>query len=609
MTNKEARKKADDGSLMNISVLIIGSPSLDHLVVNGDSHHVAGGAGLYTALAAARAGAIVTIFAPRPEPMPEQLLFVERVMTWIGPVIGPEEVPRFHIIQSPTGSHYENAFFGAEEDLEPAQLPDDLAAFDLIHVVPLGGATQQLSFLHACRARGAKLLSAGTAHMIIEEDPDRVVAVRAVSDLFFMNHVESALLDKLPGNNRTPPGRTTFITLGENGAVTQQGEYETQIHAPETDNLDPTGAGDTFCGATLSGIAAGQHPVMAAISGSRMASSMITGIGPSNLVTKIQDSPLDDDHLPVNQARIEKIAELISTVKEAEPFPFVGISLPRQNHPRALDFFFVTTLQQFSFWSQKNNQYDQPLIQTIDGQVLKGAFYLFHAYLKRLEQDPDFFSPERQASQMPGDMLELFRADDGSDVMPAVQLHLEMAHSYGNTMLALNWSPESIVKTAIGSRYPLATFLKMLDQVGGYREDPLRKKSALLALILAQRPEKFFAFGANESLPPVVDYHCMRASLRLGLVDIVDADLKIKLENRQLISPEDEWLVRHAVYTAMEQLPGLSGRTMGAVDWFFFMSRSRCPEMTEPDCDACIANSVCAHKKNLFQPVIRTSFY
>lgn len=28
---------------MNISVLIIGSPSLDHLVINGDSHHVAGG--------------------------------------------------------------------------------------------------------------------------------------------------------------------------------------------------------------------------------------------------------------------------------------------------------------------------------------------------------------------------------------------------------------------------------------------------------------------------------------------------------------------------------------------------------------------------------------
>ena len=595
---------------MNISVLIIGSPSLDHLVINGDSHHVAGGAGLYTALAAVRAGAEVTIFAPRPEPMPEQLGFVEEAMTWIGPVIGPEELPRFHIIQSPAGAHYENAFFGAEEDLRPAQLPDNIGMFDLIHVVPLGSATQQLSFLQDLRARGAKRLSAGTAHIIIEEDAETVVAVKAVSDLFFMNHVESELLDKLPGNRGTPPGRTTFITLGKDGALIQQGEYETQIPAPETSNLDPTGAGDTFCGATLAAMAAGQHPVMAAIAGSRLASTMVSGIGSSKLVTGIEFlPPTDGNSAMANQVQIEKIAGLISTVEDAEPFPFVGSSLPPQNHPGALNFFFVTTLQQFSFWTHKAGQYHQPLVQTIDGEALKGAFYLFHAYRKRLDLDPDFFSPERQAAQTLGDMLELFRADDGTDVMPAVQLHLEMAHDYGNTMLALGWSPEFIVKSALSSEYPLAAFLKMLDQVGGYREDPLRKKSALLALILEQRPEKFLSFGTDESLPPVVDYHCMRASLRLGLVDIIDLDLKNKLENRQLISLEDEWKVRQAVYAAIDQLPRLSGRTMGAVDWFFFMSRSRCPEMTEPDCEACVANSVCAHKKTLFQPVIRTSFY
>jgi hypothetical protein len=48
---------------------------------------------------------------------------------------------------------------------------------------------------------------------------------------------------------------------------------------------------------------------------------------------------------------------------------------------------------------------------------------------------------------------------------------------------------------------------------------------------------------------------------------------------------------------------------MGAVDWFFFNARKRCPEMTEPDCKNCALDSVCAHRKDLFQPVRRTIFY
>jgi len=47
-----------------------------------------------------------------------------------------------------------------------------------------------------------------------------------------------------------------------------------------------------------------------------------------------------------------------------------------------------------------------------------------------------------------------------------------------------------------------------------------------------------------------------------------------------------------------------------AIDWFFFnYMRSHCPEMQEPVCEKCAADPVCAHRKQLFQPVFRTSFY
>ena len=176
-------------------------------------------------------------------------------------------------------------------------------------------------------------------------------------------------------------------------------------------------------------------------------------------------------------------------------------------------------------------------------------------------------------------------------------------------MLELGWTPKSIIDDVKQSELPLKRFFELIDRIGGYREDPLRKKSALLALILEQRPEKFIRFADIEMLPPIVDYHCMRASLRLGLVDIQDKTLKQKLHNRQLVSVQDEWDVRYEIYKAVNMLPNLSGQSMGAVDWFFFMSRKRCPEMTDPVCSSCVADMVCAKRKDFFQPVIRTSYY
>ena len=48
---------------------------------------------------------------------------------------------------------------------------------------------------------------------------------------------------------------------------------------------------------------------------------------------------------------------------------------------------------------------------------------------------------------------------------------------------------------------------------------------------------------------------------------------------------------------------------MGAVDWFLFQMRHRCPEVTTPVCADCPANPQCSHLVHLFQPVRRTTFY
>jgi hypothetical protein len=59
----------------------------------------------------------------------------------------------------------------------------------------------------------------------------------------------------------------------------------------------------------------------------------------------------------------------------------------------------------------------------------------------------------------------------------------------------------------------------------------------------------------------------------------------------------------------MQRVQEGSGRSMGAVDALFFGARRRCPEAEEPECASCVLDTSCAHARELFQPVLRTTFY
>jgi len=72
----------------------------------------------------------------------------------------------------------------------------------------------------------------------------------------------------------------------------------------------------------------------------------------------------------------------------------------------------------------------------------------------------------------------------------------------------------------------------------------------------------------------VIDYHAMRFCLRVGLIDVMDEELRDKLLNRQIVLPAEEWAVRYAAYRAMEQVIALSGKSTGAVDELFSLTRA-----------------------------------
>ncbi len=594
-------------------LLVMGVASLDRLHLEEQTVESAGGAGMYTAMAASRCGTQVALFGPRPDPCPERLKPVAgRLTEWLGPVVPPAQLPRFEISYRQGKTEYLQASLGAEVMASSTMLPTDLSRFDHVHVCALAAnADLQLSFVQACRQRGAVQVSAGTSPVAVAENPQVVRAMMEQTDYFFMNDLEAVAVFGSLEAARTAPGKVLYVTLGAQGACIIQGDTSTSIPAVPATILDPTGAGDAFCGATLAYLLQKQHPIMAARQASALAAEMIGQVGPAALLS--EDSPPEaplDARVGVNDGQIRRVAEKVSTLSEASPYPFVGPEYPPVGHPKAVEYFFAATLQQFSFWSVRDNRYDQPLIAQIGGVERKGSDYLWAAITRRLEKDAGFCSPERQANLSREELLAVFRADSGQDPMPALKLHLEQGRQYGRDMLALQLTPQAVLDRALASTHPLQTFLVTLDQVGGYKEDPVRKKSLLLAMILHDRPEAFLPLRDDEQIAPIIDYHNMRSCLRIGLIDVVDGELVAKLTNRQIVSPAEEWAVRYPAYLAFEQLVSLSGRSPSAVNNFLFTNaRKRCPEMTEPECQSCRLDPVCAHRKDFFQPVLRTTFY
>ena len=595
-----------------VNILVIGSPSLDTLHFNQQTVEAPGGAGLYTAMAAHRSGANVSLFAPRPNPMPPSLLAVNaRLTAWLGPTISPDDLPHFTISHHGDKAEYLEFFVGAEAEFDASMLNFDVSGYDAIHIIPLGNAKKQQSFIKACRKHGGKFISAGTFFRDVSERRKEVLENISLTDVFFMNEEEAVCLFGSLTNAKTECGKILYLTLGEKGVIVVQGEHQTHLKAIPAKVLDPTGAGDTFCGAALFHLVAGMHPIMAAYQAMALAAQEIEFAGATAL---LQDAPPPtlglDLRVSIDEAQVDRVASIISKLPEAHPYNFVGNDFPPVNHPATLDYFFCTILQQFGFWQAENGHYQNALIAPINGEMLKGSFYLFRAYLRQLAENASFFTPAGQANINLEQYTALLKDDNGKDVMPVLPLHYDLARRYGQDMITLGYQAEHILACALQSSTPLKTFFRFLDQISGYKEDPLRKKSGLLALTLNQRPEVFFEFGSAESVAPVIDYHAMRSALRLGLVQVHDKHLLQKLQLRKLVEDDEEWAVRFATYLMQQKVVSASGKSQGAVDWFFFnYMRSRCYENEKPACNSCAADPICAHQKELFQPVFRTTFY
>jgi hypothetical protein len=317
--------------------------------------------------------------------------------------------------------------------------------------------------------------------------------------------------------------------------------------------------------------------------------------------------------LSVDDRRIDAFAAHLQTSPAAAPFDFCSLSegfiYPERHRPGVLDYFFFACAHQFGFWTLAGGRWEKPMIARLDGRDLKGSDFLWRACTRAAQADPGVFRPARLAALSDAALDALFHADHGANPLPMWPEHLALIRGYAAWFAARNREPADILREAAAAPKPLHALLDILETLPGYAEDPLAKKAMLLAITLENRPEHFLHVTDPQSARPIIDYHLQRSALRTGLVCVEDAALRARLEARTLLAQAEEELIRAATYEAIERLMARSGLSAAAVDWFFFQNRTRCPELTAPDCPACPVQPICARATTLFQPVFRTTAY
>ena len=281
---------------------------------------------------------------------------------------------------------------------------------------------------------------------------------------------------------------------------------------------------------------------------------------------------------------------------------------PPEGNVWAIDYFFAVTLHQYGFWTDDGAGYVEPYYGILDGERRKGAEFMFRAMLKTAQNFPAFLAPDGQAAATREQVAAAFSEDDGECRLPMFESHLQLTNEYGQYLLARDLDPQQIVAEANRAESPIKKFVSIMRNVPGYGEDPLQKKLFLLAIILKNRPEGFLDISGSD-LRPVVDYHIQRTFLRTGMVQVAHGDLRTALTTRRFLSFAQEKSIRRDVYEAVDELCRASGKDIASIDWLFFKLRKTCHEMKIPDCPTCPVKDVCQQHTELFQPIVRTTYY
>ena len=199
----------------------------------------------------------------------------------------PSEIAgwREHLARRVVPEEVSYSDFRNRHPLTPAQVPEGWHRAKGVHIAP-SQPEVMLAMLDLFLPAGT-IVTADPGWQLADRSLDEIEPILAHLDAFLPSEVE--LLALVPGAGRGDalgrladlcPGAVA-VKLGPRGALVWDRSVAGPVAVPPepVDALDPTGAGDSFCGGFLAGLVETGDPVMAARYGAISAARIVTRFG------------------------------------------------------------------------------------------------------------------------------------------------------------------------------------------------------------------------------------------------------------------------------------------------------------------------------------------
>ncbi|MCY0868691.1 MAG: iron-sulfur cluster loop [Desulfurococcus sp.] len=248
----------------------------------------------------------------------------------------------------------------------------------------------------------------------------------------------------------------------------------------------------------------------------------------------------------------------------------------------------------------------RPYEAELEDGFYHGADLLYRLGARKFSEDPGFFDPARLAS-IRLEEVESWLSVGGARP-PDLEVRTLLLRDLGLKITRLyGGEVKRILEESKGRLYGTMSEPGLIDLLRVFRafEDPVEKKSLLLAKFLARRG--ILNTAGRLGIP--VDNHLSRIAYRLGIV-MVSGSLWGKIRSGVEVTREEDILLRMAVRRGYELISEKSGVDPSIVDdYFWLMGRRVCLRDGEPKCDQCLFKGFCRARRNRSFMVREHSYY
>jgi hypothetical protein len=275
------------------------------------------------------------------------------------------------------------------------------------------------------------------------------------------------------------------------------------------------------------------------------------------------------------------VAELLA--KRSIPKPEEEIGPPGLGQLETGNFYLLLV----AICHQTSPRGRPPLEGSVGGIYYRGWDYLSAKLATAARADPSLLTPTVWAKVTANDIERLFRDPGTGDRLSDLGGRASLVRDLGERMVANHWNWFEDIHAASHRRISGRTgLLRLLKKFTAYR-DPIDKKSYFLLALMQYVGH--WTYEDEQELGPPVDYHEIRGHLRIGTVNILDNDLRLKLLHQVPVTEAEDLAIRGAVRDSITEI----ARTLGgdvtpiSLHYLFWNVLRSCCTHVSPHCDAC----------------------